>query len=58
MASKKRSADGVIKEYLLVAVSMAEVEVDDESFPEMCEFTAQVQVNGTKVGGRCSAASD
>jgi hypothetical protein len=52
MASKKRTADGVIKKNPFVTVSVAEVEVDDadECLPEIRQFTAQIQMNGTKVG--------
>jgi hypothetical protein len=46
MASKKRTADGVIKKNPLVTVELDESIREDE----MCEFTAQISANGQGVG--------
>jgi hypothetical protein len=46
MASKKRTADGVIKKNPLVTVELDESIRDDE----LCEFTAQISANCQGVG--------
>jgi len=46
MASKKRTADGVIKKNPLVTVELEESIRDDE----LCEFTAQISANGQGMG--------
>jgi hypothetical protein len=46
MASKKRTADSVIKKNPLVTVELEESIRDDE----LCEFTAQISANGQGMG--------